>query len=203
MKKCIVALIAFGISLFFLASCGKLIIEETETIKEFESYIESHDFVDRVEITDNHKTFSSEQIIGSINVYLVEDIGQERIRVFLINTLLREIITNKQLLYDLCDGITQYNIAFNYNEQTVASAETCYYTFSEEDNRYKSSSVKSLTQWWISEIPGDPSEGLYKDNFSAVIYLSDEGYELRDRKTNNLIESKKWDELSPELQSIS
>ena len=47
----------------------------------------------------------------------------------------------------------------------------------------------------LREIPGDPSEGLYSDNFSAVIYLSDEGYELRDRKTNTVMETQKWDEI--------
>ena len=197
MKKSIVAIIAFGISFFFLASCGKLIIEETETIKEFESYIESYDFVDRVEITDNHKMFSSAQIIGSINIYLVENIGQKSVRSFLINNILREIMTNKQLLSDLCSGITRYNIVFYCDQQMIARGETCYFTFDDEEQCYiQDSSVKVLTQWWLSEIPSDPSEGLYSDKYSAVIYLSDEGYELRDRKTNNLIESKKWDEVS-------
>ncbi len=47
----------------------------------------------------------------------------------------------------------------------------------------------------LREIPGDPSEGIYEDKLSVVIYLSDEGYELRDRKTNTVMETQKWDEI--------
>ena len=47
----------------------------------------------------------------------------------------------------------------------------------------------------LREVPGDPSEGIYEDKLSVVIYLSDEGYELRDRKTNTVMETQKWDEI--------
>ena len=204
MKNKFICIAVIVLSVLFLVSCGKLHnIKETETIKGFESYLESFSFVEKVELEDNYKFMSSAEVEGFINIYLREDLDKEELRDFLFESVLREIMVNKALYHDLCNGLGVYHIVFVFDEQTVAKADTSEYVFNEEDNRYKSASVKKLTQWWISEIPGDPSEGLYSDNFSAVIYLSDEGYELRDRKTNNLIESKKWDELSPELQSIS
>ena len=47
----------------------------------------------------------------------------------------------------------------------------------------------------LREIPGDPSEGLYSDKLSVIVYLSEDGYELRDVKTNTVMETQKWDEI--------
>ena len=202
--KRILQLVTILITFFILVSCGKLHnIDETETIKEFEAYLESFSFVEKVELEDNYKFMSSARVEGFINIYLSENLEKKELRYFMINTVLREMTTNKQLKHDLCDGLLDYHIVFVYNEETAASAETFYYSFCEEDNRYKDSSVHALTQWKLSEIPGDPSEGLYSDKCSVIVYLNEDGYDLRDAKTNDVLESKQWDELSPELQSIS
>ncbi len=197
MKKRCLFIVLIILTFSILVSCGKLHnIKETETIKEFEFYLESFDFVDKVELEDNYEARSSKLVEGFIYIYLNDRIDQEKMRDFMINTVLREMTTNKQLKHDLCDGLLDYHIVVLYEDQTLAKGETGYFTFNEEDQCYlQDSSVNALTQWWISEIPGDPSEGLYSDKLSVIVYLSEDGYELRDVKTNSIMESRQWEEL--------
>ena len=171
----------------FLISCGNH-IKETETVREFESYIESYNFVDKVEITDNHKMFSSERVTGLISIFVADDIGQGEVKDYLISNVLRELYSNNELKKELLRDIDRFEVrVFDHNDTIIVFKTFDYYLDEETIEKYDIESDDPFSFWLISESDYN-SENAYPE----LIILSDNGYVLRDSTSWALIDSKEW-----------